>query len=265
MATIDRCGHLDNVALSFLNEFALWLHGETDRAKIQRGALERLAEAVPCQASLFDLCRADADGRIAYVDPVGTGMSNDAIAAYYQRYAQQDYTTWSFNAASPVVYRDLDIIDPVVRDASPIFREWMEPLGLYFGMGCTVVALGRLYGSVTLFRARGAGVFDDSELDLLHEVNRHLCLRFRMLWPDGFDAMSSKPQGMRADSLQEKLRGLTPREEEVLRLMAAGSTNQEIARTLYISESTVKKHVNAVYRKLGVKSRVQLAAALMQE
>ena len=50
---------------------------------------------------------------------------------------------------------------------------------------------------------------------------------------------------------------LTPRESQVLRLMAEGQSNKEIARALGISESTVKFHVNAILGKLNVQSRTE--------
>ncbi|MCL4771863.1 MAG: response regulator transcription factor [Burkholderiaceae bacterium] len=52
---------------------------------------------------------------------------------------------------------------------------------------------------------------------------------------------------------------LSPREEEVLREIARGASNKEIARTLHIAETTVKIHVQHILRKLGLSSRVQAA------
>lgn len=52
---------------------------------------------------------------------------------------------------------------------------------------------------------------------------------------------------------------LSPREEEVLREIARGMSNKEIARTLDIAETTVKIHVQHILRKLGLTSRVQAA------
>ena len=52
---------------------------------------------------------------------------------------------------------------------------------------------------------------------------------------------------------------LSPREEEVLREIARGASNKEIARALDIAETTVKIHVQHILRKLGLSSRVQAA------
>ncbi|MFZ5817048.1 MAG: response regulator [Bacillota bacterium] len=57
---------------------------------------------------------------------------------------------------------------------------------------------------------------------------------------------------------------LTDREMEVLRLMASGATNQDIAERLYIGLGTVKHHVRAIFGKLGARDRVQ-AVLLAQE
>ncbi len=51
--------------------------------------------------------------------------------------------------------------------------------------------------------------------------------------------------------------GLTPREQEILKLMAAGCRNDEIATRLVISQQTVKNHVRNIYGKLGVETRVE--------
>ncbi|QMV44923.1 helix-turn-helix transcriptional regulator [Cohnella cholangitidis] len=51
---------------------------------------------------------------------------------------------------------------------------------------------------------------------------------------------------------------LTEREREVVALVLDGLTNKEIAKVLFVSEITVKKHVSSIYGKLSVKGRGQL-------
>jgi two-component system, NarL family, nitrate/nitrite response regulator NarL len=57
----------------------------------------------------------------------------------------------------------------------------------------------------------------------------------------------------------DPLAALSPREREIVRLVANGLSNKEIARSLDISEATVKIHVQHLLRKLNLKSRVQAA------
>ena len=57
---------------------------------------------------------------------------------------------------------------------------------------------------------------------------------------------------------------LTAREVDVLRLIVAGHSNREIATLLYISEGTVKTHVNHILMKLGVSDRTQAVTTALK-
>jgi len=63
--------------------------------------------------------------------------------------------------------------------------------------------------------------------------------------------------GLRKHLAPPKPSRLTPRQQDVLRLLEQGAANKEIARTLSLSESTVKIHLAAIYRMLGVRNRTE--------
>ena len=64
---------------------------------------------------------------------------------------------------------------------------------------------------------------------------------------------------MREVRAPESPEALTERETEVLKLVAHGKANKQIARELSIDESTIKSHVHSILSKLNVKSRTQAA------
>ena len=62
------------------------------------------------------------------------------------------------------------------------------------------------------------------------------------------------------DALEE--RGLTPRDRLMVRILASGATNREIATRLCRREQTVKNRLSAIYGQLGLRNRLELAAYL---
>jgi DNA-binding CsgD family transcriptional regulator len=63
-------------------------------------------------------------------------------------------------------------------------------------------------------------------------------------------------------SRSNSTKGVTPTEQRVSELVLEGMTNQEIARALFMGRKTVETHLSNVYRKLGVRSRVELTRKL---
>ncbi|HEY8345419.1 MAG TPA: response regulator transcription factor [Bacillota bacterium] len=58
---------------------------------------------------------------------------------------------------------------------------------------------------------------------------------------------------------------LSPREREILPLVAEGKDNREIGKTLFISEKTAKNYVTSIRKKLGLKNRTQIALFALKE
>jgi DNA-binding NarL/FixJ family response regulator len=104
-------------------------------------------------------------------------------------------------------------------------------------------------------------IIKTSKPDAMIAALRFMCSGGIYLPPEamaGRTANGSSKHAARHDST------LTARQAEVLGLLARGHTYREIARDLGISESTVKQHAHAIYKTLGVSSRVQAMIALQR-
>nr|WP_168926499.1 response regulator transcription factor [Corynebacterium striatum] len=100
---------------------------------------------------------------------------------------------------------------------------------------------------------------------LLKDAPPHELLAAVRSAADGDSALSP----IVADRLMTRVRtprtSLTPRELEVLKLVAAGASNREIGQDLMLSEATVKSHLVHIYDKLGVRSRTSAVAAAREQ
>lgn len=96
-------------------------------------------------------------------------------------------------------------------------------------------------------------VGDEESAALEHEAARRI-----------FERLGAKPDLARLEAGTTSEHGLSRREVEVLRLVAAGKTNREIAGSLVISEHTVARHVQNIFAKLGVSSRAAATAYVFE-
>jgi two-component system nitrate/nitrite response regulator NarL len=146
---------------------------------------------------------------------------------------------------------------PALRQAAPQARVMMltvsedeADLAAALRAGACGYLLKTIEGDALVSAIRramgGASVVDE-------QMTGKLVAAFR-----GADAGSAAVPAAPAPSPFEQL---SPREREILRGVARGASNKEIARELGIAETTVKIHVQHVLRKLGVASRVQAAVA----
>jgi DNA-binding NarL/FixJ family response regulator len=112
-------------------------------------------------------------------------------------------------------------------------------------------ASGFLLKDVTAERLfEGVRVVASGDALLAPGVTKRLISEFARIRPN---AAAAGPAG----SASAALRTLTPRETEVLRLVAAGLSNAEIAARLFVTEDTVKTHVSRTLGKLGLRDRTQ--------
>jgi DNA-binding NarL/FixJ family response regulator len=111
-----------------------------------------------------------------------------------------------------------------------------------------------------IFNALNAGVsgylLKDVQPKALLDAARAVARGEFLLHPDIVHKVVDRVSGSSRNSPKnDSSYSLTPREEEVLRLIAKGKRNSEIAQTLWISEKTVKTHVGSILRKLNQPDR----------
>lgn len=97
---------------------------------------------------------------------------------------------------------------------------------------------------------------DSSSAELVRAI-KHIYQGETYIQPDLIPALNSRL--VHRDEDREKIDALTRRELEVLKLVAKGHFNKEIAIQLDISERTVKNHISSIFRKIDVSDRTQAA------
>jgi DNA-binding CsgD family transcriptional regulator/GAF domain-containing protein len=136
------------------------------------------------------------------------------------------------------------------RDALGMFA---AGLGLAFERNLMIERLRAMHRAAQEHARLAGTLADDFTLDVIDSAGPALA------WADDVVGRGSAgPAG--DDAAAPVLSGLTSREAEVLRAIAAGKTNAQIAAALYVTEGTVKSHVKHILRKMGASNRTEAVA-----
>ena len=109
---------------------------------------------------------------------------------------------------------------------------------------------GEVYGGIVALIFTAVGIYVGLRLTRPKEVPVEVPVEVVVV-----REVPASPYVLNASKLKEL--GLTPREHEILGLIAEGLSNREIGERLFVSENTVKTHSSRVFEKLGVNRRVQ--------
>jgi len=192
--------------------------------------LSAVAAAGPDPLRRAALCAALVEIAIAAGHPQDAAAAASELAQTASTFATSGLEAMAATARGAVLLAEGNVAEalPVLRDAC---RRWYE-LGSGYDAAGTCVRLAEAY------QAFGDAASADAELARAEAVYERLGARRPM---------------------RELPNGLSPREYEVLTLVAAGRSNREIGAALFISDRTVARHLTNIYNKIGVTSRTQAA------
>jgi DNA-binding CsgD family transcriptional regulator len=214
------------------------------------GFLARAQELVPCDIVSFT--EFDPYGRIDYLDQ--SVPAAEAIEASGEQTGNDDAFWHNYWDSLPCCYPDrsgdtrtITTLSDFYSDrqfhSTPLYAEYLGPLGIeHHAMLCLSAPAGRAR-RLMFFRGPGPE-FDGRDGMLLALLRPHL----DELYQDLLRRHHPSPD-------------LTRRQWEILRLVASGHTNAEIARELFVSKETVRKHLENIFYRLGVTTRTAAVAS----
>lgn len=170
-----------------------------------------------------------------------------------QLYSLLDYSREILFLGKSMVYRETDMITEARRQQKEYYKKLYRPNGWQYSMQMIIAYDKKFLGVVTFYRAMGKDNFQYDDIFILDMLKDHLAYRLQT-------------DHQRAERREEKLTikdavrkyQLTKREETILGFLMDGADNIQICDELVISLNTLKKHILNIYRKLGIRNRVQL-------
>jgi DNA-binding CsgD family transcriptional regulator len=210
-----------------------------DRDALRRGAVDALAPLLPCDHVLWG----ELDPRGTPVAAVTSDRREIDLAAFAPHAATHPLIAHHARTGDPGPLRLSDFATPRALRRLGVWADFYRPLGVDRALCVALPSLGSCAVGIAFHRA--GRDFDDDERELLARVR---------------PALSAALRGARAWTAADD-DGLTGREGEILRLLTRGASNCEIAHELAISPRTVEKHLEHVYRKLGVTGRYAAMAS----
>lgn len=170
-----------------------------------------------------------------------------------EMYENLDYSRGIVASGKMLIYRETDIISDEVRVETDYYKKVYKPNNWHYALQIVIARHKKFLGAITFYRTIGKEDFCYDDIFVLDMLKDHLTYRLEQHVKNG-ESGDGKLTVTEAVSRYE----LTKREHTILKLLLSGKENGAICEELVITENTLKKHILNIYRKLGIKNRVQL-------
>ena len=170
-----------------------------------------------------------------------------------QLYEMLDYSRGIMYSGKSLIYRETDIMSDEKREETEYYKKVYRPNNWHYSLQM-ILARDRVFvGVITLYRCIGKDNFQYDDIFLLDMLKDHLAYRLHQDMKNG----SPLEEKLTVTQACEKYE-LTHQEHNILKMLMAGENNDQICGELTISVNTLKKHILNIYRKLGIRNRVQM-------
>lgn len=228
-----------------LNNIIYKIYTTEDFRGMRSGLLEQLKMVLDFDSADFFLAsHGESPGLI---DPVTYNC--DGVSP--QMYDQLDYSRGIMYSGKSLVYRETDIISDEKRMQTEYYKRVYSSNNWHYALQMILAREKKFLGVITFYRTIGKDNFHYDDIFLMDLLKDHIAFR---LYQERRRTDSKKLTVAQAVAKF----GLTKREETILGLLMSGMDNTAVCEKLVISVNTLKKHVLNIYRKLGIRNRIQL-------
>ncbi len=170
-----------------------------------------------------------------------------------EMYEDLDYSRGIVASGKMLIYRETDIISDEARVETDYYKKVYKPNNWHYALQIVIARHKKFLGAVTFYRTIGKEDFQYDDIFVLDILKDHLAYRLEQYYKTG----ERGTQKLTVTAAVEEY-GLTRREHTILRCLMSGEDNAAICEKLVITPNTLKKHILNIYRKMGIKNRVQL-------
>ncbi len=235
--------------------------------EFSRTVLEQIRTMIPfTQGMIFKASRINQKIVLSHANAVPERSEEYLLLNKYLTGNYEPKWLHYLNSPWSCVVRYFDILTDKSWDGLPLYHEILQPQELYYAIYMTYVHRDQALGAIAIWRKKSEEDFSDRELYILEILKIHIELKFYYL--SNFQLVPmEQTAGAQRTAIGEfsEAHGLTKREFEILQLLNDGKNNAEICSQLYISDSTLRKHIHNIYQKIGVRNRMQLVQKMKAE
>ena len=245
---------LDTKDWLMLNNIIYKIYATEDLTDMRKTLLEQLKMVLDFDSADFVLWNPAEKAGLA------SPVTYNCDGMYTQTYDSPDYSKGILYSGKSLVYRETDIISDEKRMESEYYKKVYTPNNWHYSLQMILAREKQFLGVVTFYRTIGKDNFQYDDIFLLDMLKDHLAYRLHQ-------SIKMRTGGDDKISIVEAVKKyeLTNREETILSLLLEGMDNTAISDKLVISVNTLKKHIINIYRKLGIKNRVQMFKMIREQ